>query len=128
MEDRVGVLISFDDPSQFLKIKETLTRIGIASVNSNQLYQSCHILHRKGQYFIVHFKEMFKLDGKPTKFTFEDKCRRDHIAQMLSDWKLLKIIDTNWKTIIAPNVPLTVIPYRDKAKWKLIPKYSIGKS
>jgi hypothetical protein len=121
----VEVLLDSDD--QFLKIKETLTRIGIASRKENKLYQSCHILHKQGRYFIVSFKEMFILDGKTSNFTDEDKARRNKIISLLKDWKLLNIKDENKiKTPVASMNTIKVISYSDKDNWELVSKYSIG--
>lgn len=125
----VGVEIAFDKSEDFLKIKETLTRIGVASKKDNNLYQSCHILHKKGRYAILHFKELFILDGKEDS-TFIDETdygRRNSIIRLLEEWKLLKVIST--KDITEPSAPISqikVIPFKDKSKWVLVPKYSIG--
>lgn len=113
-------------PDDFLKVKETLSRIGVASTNNNTLYQSCHILHKHGRYFIMHFKEMFLLDGKPSNFTIEDLGRRNSIAILLEDWGLLKIVSKNKITNVTPIKKIKVIKYSEKAKWNLQAKYSIG--
>lgn len=126
--------ITIADPKDFLKIKETLTRIGIASKRDNTLYQSCHILHKrkkptdeKGSFFIVHFKEMFLLDGKPTEFTQEDLARRNTIANLLQDFKLLKLVDPKKSQHpVCPLSNITIIKYSEKNQWKLVPKYTIG--
>lgn len=110
----------------FLKVKETLTRIGITSKSENKLYQSCHILHKQGKYYIVHFKELFALDGKPTNFSEEDKSRRDAIALLLEEWNLIDIV-SNVSKDEANSKFVRVIPYKDKKDWELISKYSIGK-
>lgn len=125
-EDLVWVKLS--DPNNFLKIRETLTRIGIASRKDNTLYQSCHILHKQGNYAIVHFKELFALDGKETNFSDEDKARRNTIAALLEQWGLIEIIDP--AKIESPRAPMSqikVLPYREKGAWTLESKYSIGK-
>lgn len=112
----------------FLKIKETLTRMGISSPKEQTLYQSCHILHKQGRYYIVHFKEMFALDGKTSSFTDEDKGRRNRITQLLEEWNLLEII--NPSVCVEPTVPISnikVIHYKDKANWSLVSKYNVGK-
>lgn len=109
----------------FLKIKETLTRIGVASMRDKKLYQSCHILHKQGKYYIVHFKELFALDGKTTDFTAEDKSRRNSIAMLLEEWGLIKIVSDIERDL--PQSRIKVLPYRDKNGWQLIAKYSIGK-
>jgi len=112
----------------FLKIKETLTRIGISSKTENKLYQSCHILHKKGKYYIVHFKELFMLDGLKTEFVETDKARRNTICNLLNEWKLLKLKDPNKsKTPIVPISYLKILPFSEKKNWELIPKYNIGK-
>lgn len=120
--------VSLREPDDFLKIKETLTRIGISSKKEeNTLFQSCHILHKQGRYFIVHFKELFLLDGKPSNLTQNDIDRRNTITDLLSDWGLLDIV--NEKQIsgnFAPLKQIKIISHRDKAQWKLESKYSIG--
>jgi hypothetical protein len=112
----------------FLKVKETLTRIGIASQKDKKLYQSCHILHKQGKYYIVHFKELFALDGKPSNFSDEDKGRRNTITKLLSDWNLVEIV--NLSSVEEPVVSLNqikILPYKEKAQWELVAKYNIGK-
>jgi len=118
-------LIKSDD---FLKIKETLTRIGVSSNKENKLYQSCHILQKRGKFYIVHFKEMFLLDGKPTNFEESDKGRRNTIINLLSDWGLLRVKDPT--KILEPRVPMSmikIIPHKEKANWTLLAKYTMGK-
>ena len=121
-----GVEIKLSKPDDFLKIKETLTRIGIASIKTNTLYQSCHILHKRGKYYIIHFKELFALDGKPHNISEEDLQRRDAIANLLSRWKLCEIIDE-----IDDNSDnmrnLKIIAFSEKSKWNLESKYTVGK-
>lgn len=121
-----GVEIKLSKPDDFLKIKETLTRIGIASIKTNTLYQSCHILHKRGKYYIIHFKELFALDGKPHNISEEDLQRRDVIANLLSRWKLCEIIDE-----IDDNSDnmhnLKIIAFSEKSKWNLESKYTVGK-
>lgn len=115
------------EPDNFLKIRETLTRIGIASRKEQKLYQSCHILHKQGRYFIVHFKELFALDGKESNITSNDVERRNTVAGLLQDWGLLKIVDN---TKAEPKVSLSqikVVAYKEKNEWELVPKYNIGK-
>ena len=115
------------EPDNFLKIRETLTRIGIASRKEQKLYQSCHILHKQGRYFIVHFKELFALDGKESNITSNDVERRNTVAGLLQDWGLLKIVDN---TKADPKVSLSqikVVAYKEKNEWELVPKYNIGK-
>lgn len=118
--------VSLNNPDDFLKIRETLTRIGVASKKErNTLYQSCHILHKQGRYFIVHFKELFMLDGKPSNFTMDDLSRRNTIATLLADWGLLDIIGQapSEKTSLRQ---IKIISHKDKNEWVLKPKYSIG--
>lgn len=119
--------VYLNEPDDFLKIKETLTRIGISSKkDTNVLYQSCHILHKQGRYFVVHFKELFMLDGKPSTFTFDDLSRRNTIALLLSDWGLLRLSKTPSPEQTTTLKMIKVIPHRDKANWTLLSKYSIG--
>jgi len=120
--------VKIAEEEDFLKIKETLTRIGVASRKDNKLYQSCHILHKQGKYYIVHFKEMFALDGKLANFSEEDKGRRNTIIQLLSDWNLVKVVDENYiKEPKAPMSQIKIIPHKDKANWTLEAKYNIGR-
>ena len=117
--------ITLNEPDDFLKVRETLTRIGVASRKENKLFQSCHILHKQGRYFIVHFKELFLLDGKKANLELSDIARRNTIAILLSDWGLINIVK---KVTVAP-APLRqikIISYKDKANWELLPKYNIG--
>lgn len=121
------VEITFEEKDDFLKIRETLSRIGIASRREKELFQSCHILHKRGKYYIVHFKELFKLDGKQTNFDESDVARRNTIVDLLRQWSLVKVLDPN--KINEPRAPLSqikVIPYKEKEQWKLTQKYSIG--
>jgi hypothetical protein len=121
--------VKIAEEEDFLKIKETLTRIGIASRKDNKtLFQSCHILHKQGKYYIVHFKELFALDGKPTDFTPEDVGRRNKIAQLLEDWDLIKIVEKDKiKDLQAPMSQIKVIPHKEKGDWNLETKYNIGR-
>jgi len=120
--------VKIDGEESFLKIKETLTRIGVASRKENKLYQSCHIFHKQGHYYIVHFKEMFILDGKPSNFSEEDMGRRNKIAELLQDWGLLTIIDPeSIKDPIAPMNQIKVLNYKEKNEWTLEAKYQIGR-
>lgn len=123
IETFIEVEIGHDE--DFLKIKETLTRIGVASTKEKKLYQSCHILHKQGKYYITHFKELFALDGKPTNYTAEDQARRDAIALLLEEWGLVKIVSDLERDL--PKAHVKVLPYREKSSWQLIAKYSIGK-
>ena len=119
--------IELNDDDDFLKIRETLTRIGIASRKDRTLYQSCHILHKRSKYYIVHFKELFALDGKPTNFSDNDLGRRNSITNLLAEWGLLNLVDVN-KTA-EPVVPLgqiKIIAHKDKPNWELVAKYNIG--
>ena len=123
--DMLEVLLN--EPDDFLKIKETLTRIGVASKKDhNTLLQSCHILHKQGRYFIVHFKELFMLDGKPSNFTEDDIGRRNTITTLLSDWGLLTIVNENQCEIKTSLRQIKIISHRDKNQWNLESKYSIG--
>ena len=123
--DMLEVLLN--EPDDFLKIKETLTRIGVASKKDhNTLFQSCHILHKQGRYFIVHFKELFMLDGKPSNFTEDDIGRRNTITTLLSDWGLLTIVNENQCEIKTSLRQIKSISHRDKNQWNLESKYSIG--
>jgi hypothetical protein len=128
--DNLGTLIEvkIGEQEDFLKIKETLTRIGVASRKDKKLYQSCHILHKQGKYYIVHFKEMFALDGKPSNFSDEDKGRRNKIACLLEDWGLLKVVDReNVEKTLAPMSQIKIINHKEKKEWELVAKYNIGK-
>lgn len=118
--------ITLPEPDNFLKVRETLTRIGIASRKEKKLYQSCHILHKQGRYFIVHFKELFALDGKQSDISINDIERRNAIAQLLQDWDLLKIIKTLDGDPSAVLSQIKVVSYKEKAEWELVPKYQIG--
>tara|TARA_B100001093_G_scaffold238530_1_gene228515 strand:+ start:42 stop:464 length:423 start_codon:yes stop_codon:yes gene_type:complete len=123
-ENMIEILLS--EPDDFLKVRETLTRIGVASRKEKKLYQSCHILHKQGKYFIVHFKELFALDGKRANLTHNDVQRRNRIIQLLSDWGLITTaIDE--KLDIAPLNQIKVISYKEKGEWSLETKYNIGK-
>jgi Bacteriophage translational regulator len=121
------VEVSLNEPDDFLKVRETLTRIGVASRKDKVLYQSCHILHKQGKYYIVHFKELFALDGKSTNLSENDLQRRNRIVKLLSDWGLITIIDENKVQDIAPLNQIKVIAYKDKDEWVLETKYNIGK-
>ena len=126
LDNLVEVTIAEDE--DFLKIKETLTRIGIASRKENKLYQSCHILHKQGKYYIVHFKELFALDGKPTDFSDEDKGRRNTIVNLLKEWDLVSVV--NIEKIESPRAPMgqiKIIPHKEKSEWILEAKYNIGR-
>ena len=124
-----GVEIRLGEEDDFLKIRETLTRIGVASRKDKILYQSCHILHKQGRYALVHFKEMFELDGKASNFSDEDKGRRNTIANLLEDWGLLKIVDpAKAKDPKAPLNQIKILSFGDKKDWVLEAKYNIGKS
>jgi len=121
--------VTLAEPDNFLKVRETLTRIGIASKKDNILYQSCHILHKQGKYYIVHFKELFALDGKPSDISENDLSRRNAIAKLLQEWGLVKVV--NVKQIETPEPiflsQIKIISHKDKDGWDLVPKYNIGK-
>jgi hypothetical protein len=118
--------ITLNEPDDFLKVRETLTRIGVASRKDNKLFQSCHILHKQGRYFIVHFKELFLLDGKPSNLVENDIQRRNTISTLLADWGLVTILNPERAKDIAPLRQIKIIPYKDKQLWELCPKYNIG--
>ena len=118
--------VSLHEPDDFLKIRETLTRIGVASRKDQKLYQSCHILHKQGRYFIVHFKELFLLDGKPSNLIENDIQRRNTIATLLADWGLVSLINQSQAQDCAPLRQIKVIPFKEKTQWELCPKYNIG--
>jgi hypothetical protein len=120
--------IVFNEPDDFLKVRETLTRIGVSSRKEKVLYQSCHILHKQGQYYIVHFKELFALDGKPSNISENDIQRRNAIAKLLEEWGLIKILNSKLlEDNIAPLHQIKIIAFKEKDEWSLIPKYNIGK-
>ena len=121
------VEVSLGEPDDFLKVRETLTRIGVASRKEKKLYQSCHILHKQGRYFIVHFKELFALDGKRANLTVNDVQRRNRIAQLLADWGLIKIANADQIQDIAPLNQIKVLAYKEKGEWILETKYNIGR-
>ena len=118
--------VTLAEPDDFLKVKETLTRIGIASRRDNKLYQSCHILHKQGRYFIVHFKELFMLDGKKSNLELSDVQRRNTIATLLQDWGLVQIENKEVAKDCAPMRQIKIIGFKDKHNWELCPKYNIG--
>lgn len=120
--------VTIAEEEDFLKIKETLTRIGVASRKDKKLYQSCHILHKQGKYYIVHFKELFALDGKPSNFSDDDKGRRNTIAVLLEEWGLIKIVNkTQAENPKTPMNQIKVLPYKEKDEWELVTKYNIGR-
>jgi hypothetical protein len=121
------VEIDLAHDEDFLKIKETLTRIGVSSKRDKKLYQSCHILHKQGHYYIVHFKELFALDGKPTDFTPEDQSRRNAIALLLEEWGLVSVLDHSIENNRASMSQIKILPFKEKNQWELITKYNIGK-
>jgi len=118
--------VRLKQPDDFLKVRETLTRIGVASRNENKLYQSCHILHKQGRYYIVHFKELFLLDGKESNFSDNDVQRRNKITKLLSDWGLVEIVNETLVEDASSISQIKIIPYKEKGEWELVPKYSIG--
>tara|TARA_A200000159_G_scaffold55428_1_gene51277 strand:- start:4798 stop:5223 length:426 start_codon:yes stop_codon:yes gene_type:complete len=119
--------VTLREPDDFLKVRETLTRVGVASRKEKKLYQSCHILHKRGKYYIVHFKELFALDGKPTNITINDVQRRNRIAKLLSDWGLVDITRAEEAEDLAPLNQIKVLSFKDKDDWTLESKYNIGK-
>ena len=121
------VEIFLSEPDDFLKVRETLTRIGVASRKEKKLYQSCHILHKQGRYFIVHFKELFALDGKRANLTLNDVQRRNRIVKLISDWGLVTVASEDAIVDIAPLNQIKVLAYKDKGEWILEQKYNIGK-
>jgi hypothetical protein len=123
-EQMVEVVLG--EPDDFLKVRETLTRIGVASRKEKKIYQSCHILHKQGRYFLVHFKELFALDGKHANLTANDVQRRNRIAQLLADWGLVTVVDSEKIQDIAPLNQIKVLAYKDKGDWILETKYNIG--
>ena len=120
------VEVRLKQPDDFLKVRETLTRIGVASRSDKKLYQSCHILHKQGHYYIVHFKELFLLDGKGSDFSANDQQRRNRITKLLSDWGLLEIVNNADIEDMCSMSQIKILPHKEKAEWELIPKYSIG--
>jgi hypothetical protein len=123
--DMVEVLLN--EPDDFLKVRETLTRIGVASRKEKKLYQSCHILHKQGRYYIVHFKELFALDGKRSNLTLNDVQRRNRITQLLVDWELISVLKPEEIEDVSPLNQIKVIAYKEKVEWTLEAKYNIGK-
>ena len=121
------VEVKLSQPDDFLKVRETLSRIGVASRKEKKLYQSCHIIHKQGKYYIVHFKELFALDGKTANLTQNDVQRRNRITQLLSDWGLISIVKTDEVLDIAPLNQIKVLSYKEKGEWELESKYNIGK-
>jgi hypothetical protein len=121
------VEVVLNEPDDFLKVRETLTRIGVASRKEKKIYQSCHILHKQGRYYIVHFKELFALDGKHANLTVNDVQRRNRIINLISDWGLVTIVKPDAITDVAPLNQIKVLSYKDKGDWILESKYNIGK-
>ena len=121
------VEVSLKEPDDFLKVRETLTRIGVASRKEKKLYQSCHILHKQGRYYIVHFKELFALDGKKANLSINDVQRRNRIVQLLSDWGLITVTVKESVADVAPLSQIKVLSYKEKGEWTLESKYNIGK-
>jgi len=121
-----GIEVELLSPDDFLKVAETLTRLGVPARNENKLFQTCHILHKRNRYAIMHFKEMLAIDGNDTTYNLEDEARRNKIVQLLEQWKLVKVIQTTLEPI-AEISKVKVIPFKDKKNWVLVPKYTIGK-
>lgn len=121
--------VTLNEKDDFLKVRETLTRIGVASKKEQILYQSCHILHKRGQYYVVHFKELFALDGKPTDISESDLARRNAIANLLEDWGLVKLVNSKQTEVPEPIFlsQIKIISHKEKNEWQLVPKYNIGK-
>ena len=119
--------VTLKEPDDFLKVKETLTRIGVASKKSNTLFQSCHILHKQGKYYIVHFKELFALDGKQTDLNEDDISRRNTIAKLLAEWDLVSVVNEDQLQPADSMSSIKVIPFSQKSEWELVAKYNIGK-
>jgi len=126
MIENFGIKITLKDPESFLLVKETLTRLGVPSNRTKTLYQSAHILHKQGVYYICHFKEMFKLDHKHSDISEEDLQRRNLIAKLLEDWGLIKVIDEKDITDVAPLSAVKILSFKDKNEWQLVAKYTIG--
>jgi len=128
LDIRELVEVTLPDPDNFLKVRETLSRIGVASKKDKTLFQSCHILHKQGRYYIVHFKQLFLLDGKQSDFTDDDKGRLNTIANLLSEWELISLVDKS-KSLdpIAPLSQIKIISHKEKNEWNLVAKYNIGK-
>ena len=121
------VEVRLRNPDDFLKVRETLTRIGVASKKEKTLYQSCHILHKQGRYYIVHFKELFALDGKPSNFSESDMARRNTITNLLKEWDLIEVvIESQTENPISPISQIKVLPFKEKDEWELVAKYNIG--
>jgi len=126
LETLVEVTLASDE--DFLKVRETLTRIGVASKKEKKLYQSCHILHKQGLYYIVHFKELFGLDNKPSNFSEEDVARRNTIANLIAEWGLVKLVDpTKTKEPVSAMSQIKILPFKEKDDWELVAKYNIGR-
>lgn len=121
------VEVTLSEPDDFLKVRETLTRIGVASRKEKKIYQSCHILHKQGKYYIVHFKELFALDGKKTNFSLNDVQRRNRIVQLLSDWGLIGVVNAEQIADLAPLNQIKVLAFKEKGEWTLESKYNIGR-
>lgn len=123
------VEVTLNEQDDFLKVRETLTRIGVASKKDKTLYQSCHILHKRGKYYLVHFKELFALDGKPTDITDNDLARRNAIVNLLEDWGLLKVVNKKQTEVPEPIFlsQVKILSHKEKNEWQLVPKYNIGK-
>jgi len=123
------VEVTLPEPDYFLKVKETLSRIGVASKKDKTLYQSCHILHKQGKYYVIHFKELFLLDGKQSDFSEDDKGRRNTIANLLHQWELVNLVDElKSQNPVASVSEIKIIPFKEKPDWKLVTKYNIGKT
>lgn len=128
LEIKELIEVTLPDPENFLKVKETLSRIGVASKKDKTLYQSCHILHKQGKYYIVHFKQLFLLDGKQSDFTEDDRARLNAIANLLDEWELVALVDESKSdSPVAPLSQIKIISHKEKSEWNLVAKYNIGK-
>ena len=128
LEIKELIEVTLPDPENFLKVKETLSRIGVASKKDKTLYQSCHILHKQGKYYIVHFKQLFLLDGKQSDFSEDDRGRLNTIANLLDEWELVTLVDEDKSSDpIAPLSQIKIISHKEKSEWNLVAKYNIGK-
>ena len=122
------VEVTLNEPDDFLKVRETLSRIGVASKKDKILYQSCHILHKRGKYYLVHFKQMFLLDGKPSDFSDEDRARLNTICNLLQEWKLVELVNEDaTRSPVAPLSMIKIISHKERGEWTLVAKYNIGK-
>jgi hypothetical protein len=128
LEIKELIEVTLPEPDNFLKVKETLSRIGVGNEKTQTLYQSCHILHKQGKYYVIHFKQLFMLDGKSSNFTDEDRARLNTIANLLHEWELVDLVDEDKsRSPVAPLSQIKIIAHKDKGNWNLVTKYTIGK-